>query len=60
VIRRIRYSDIEKVQNIWTARRIEVHDLTRDSRTILRLEKLEYDVSLPADLFTLQALRRER
>jgi len=34
--------------------------LTRDSRTILRLEKLEYDVSLPADLFTLQALRRER
>lgn len=60
VVRRIRYSDIERVQNIWTARRIEVEDLTRGSRTILRLEKLEYDVLLPADLFTLQALRRQR
>lgn len=60
VIRRIRYSDVERVQNIWTARRIEVHDLERNSRTVLRLEKLEYDVTLPPDLFTLQALRRER
>jgi hypothetical protein len=60
VVRRIRYSDIQNVQKIWTARRIEVEDLTRNSRTVLKLEKLEYDVSLPADLFTLQALRRER
>lgn len=60
VVRRIRYSDIHNVQRIWTARRIEVEDLTRNSRTVLRLEKLEYDVSLPAELFTLQALRRER
>jgi len=60
VIRRIRYSDIQNVQKIWTARRIEVEDLVRNSRTVLKLEKLEYDVSLPADLFTLQALRRER
>lgn len=60
LVRRIRYSDIQNVQEIWTARRIEVEDLTRNSRTVLKLEKLEYDVSLPADLFTLQALRRER
>jgi outer membrane lipoprotein-sorting protein len=60
VVRRIRYSEIENVQKIWTPRRIEVEDLTRNSRTVLRLEKLEYDVSLPAELFTLQALRRER
>ncbi len=60
VIRRIRYSDIQSVQKIWTPRRIEVEDLVRNSRTVLRLEKLEYDVPLAADLFTLQALRRER
>jgi len=60
VVRRIRYSDIQNVQKIWTARRIEVEDMTRNSRTVLKLEKLEYDVSLPAELFTLQALRRER
>jgi len=60
VVRRIRYSEIQNVQKIWTARRIEVEDLLRSSRTVLRLEKLDYDVPLPADLFTLQALRRER
>jgi outer membrane lipoprotein-sorting protein len=60
LIRRIRYTDLEKVQNIWTARTLEVHDVVRDSRTIMKLEKLQYNVSLPAENFTLQALRREQ
>jgi hypothetical protein len=58
LIRRLKYSQIERVQNIWTARTLEMHDLERDSRTILKLEKLEYNVDLPAGQFTLQALRR--
>lgn len=58
LVRRLRYSQIERVQNIWTARTLEMHDLERESRTILKLEKLEYNVTLPADQFTLQALRR--
>jgi outer membrane lipoprotein-sorting protein len=60
LIRRIRYSDLEKVQNIWTARTLEVHDVVRDSRTVMKLEKLQYNVPLPAENFTLQALRREQ
>lgn len=59
LVRRVRYSSIEKVQGIWTARRLEVTDLRRDSRTILQLEKLEYNVPMKEDDFTLQALRRE-
>lgn len=59
LIRRIDYTQIEKVQNIWTARNVEVHDLQRDSRTTLKLEKLEYNVRLAPESFTLQALRRE-
>lgn len=59
LVRRVRYSRIEKVQGIWTARRLEVTDLRRDSRTILQLEKLEYNVPMKEDDFTLQALRRE-
>jgi hypothetical protein len=58
LVRRLTYSQIERVQNIWTARTLEMHDLERGSRTILKLEKLEYNLALPAELFTLQALRR--
>ncbi len=60
VIRSIRYSNIERVQNIWTARSLEVHDLERNSRTVMKLEKLQYNLPLAADNFTLQALRREQ
>jgi outer membrane lipoprotein-sorting protein len=57
VVRRLRYSNFVQTQGIWTARRLEMTDLRRKSRTILTLEKLEYDVSLRDDDFTLQALR---
>jgi outer membrane lipoprotein-sorting protein len=59
LIRRLNYSAMERVQNVWTARTLVMHDIERDSRTTLKLDKLEYNVSLPADNFTLQALRRE-
>ena len=58
LIRRLKYSQIERVQGIWTARTLDMHDVERNSRTILKLETLEYNVTLPADRFTLQALRR--
>ncbi|MFN7919967.1 MAG: outer membrane lipoprotein-sorting protein [Bryobacteraceae bacterium] len=56
--RRILYSDLEKVKNIWTARTLEVSDESRKSKTVLELDKLEYDVPMKEDDFTLQALRR--
>jgi outer membrane lipoprotein-sorting protein len=59
VVRRLEYSDIQNVQGIWTARRLEMTDLTRGSRTRLTLEKLEYGAPLKAEDFTLQALRRQ-
>jgi outer membrane lipoprotein-sorting protein len=59
LIRRAVYSRLENVQGIWTARTIEMSDLTRNSRTTLKLEKLEYNVPVKDDSFTLQALRRE-
>ncbi len=59
VARRARYSDIANVQGIWTARTIEMADLRAGSRTILRLEKLEYNVPMREEGFTVQALRRE-
>lgn len=60
LVRRIRYTDLEKVQNIWSARTLEVHDIERDSRTVMKLEKLQYNLPLAAENFTLQSLRREQ
>jgi outer membrane lipoprotein-sorting protein len=58
VVRRLKYSDIQQVQGIWTGRTLEMTDLRRRSRTTLRLEDLKYNVPLKDEEFTLQALRR--
>jgi hypothetical protein len=55
----IDYRDFELVKGIWTARTTEVTDVARKSRTILKFDKLEYNLPLKDDDFTLQALRRE-
>ena len=60
VARRLHQSDIVNVQGVWTAKTLEMTDLRRDSRTILRIEKLVYNVPMKDDDFTLQALRREQ
>jgi outer membrane lipoprotein-sorting protein len=58
-IRRLTYSSIENVQGIWTARQLEMTDLRRGSRTRLTLDKLQYNVPLKDEDFTLQAIRRQ-
>jgi len=60
VVRRLHETDIANVQGIWTARTLEMTDLRRNSRTILRFEKLQYNVPMKEDDFTVQALRREQ
>jgi hypothetical protein len=59
LIRRAKYSDIRRIQNIWTAETIEMLDLRQKSRTILNIEKLQYNLPMKDEDFTLQALRRE-
>jgi hypothetical protein len=46
------------VKSIWTARTVEVNDVTRNSRTILKYDKLEYNLPMKEADFTLDALRR--
>jgi len=60
LVRRLNYDRIEEVQGIWTGRRMEMTDLRRNSRTVLALDKLQYDVPMRDEDFTVQALRRER
>jgi outer membrane lipoprotein-sorting protein len=58
LVRRIHYSELEKIDNIWTPRTVEVLDVGRNSRTILKLEKLQYNVPMKDEDFTIEALRR--
>jgi outer membrane lipoprotein-sorting protein len=59
VVRRLNYSDIQNVQGIWTARQLEITDVRRGSRTRLTLDKLQYNVPMKEEDFTLQAIRRQ-
>ena len=59
VVRRLTYSDLRQVQGIWTATKLEMHDLRRDSRTRLVLDKLQYNEPMKEEDFTLQAIRRQ-
>ena len=59
-VRRLQEKDIQNVQGIWTARTLEMTVLRRKSRTVLRLEKLEYNIPLNDAEFTVQALRRDQ
>jgi len=59
LVRRLNYSDIQNIQGIWTARQLEMLDLTRGSRTRLTLEKVQYNLPLDDEAFTLQAIRRQ-
>jgi hypothetical protein len=58
--RRLRQTDIANVQGIWTARTLEMTDLRRNSRTVLRIDKLVYNAPAKEEDFTVQALRREQ
>ena len=57
LVRRIHNSDIEKVDGIWTPRRLEIEDTLRQTRTVLKLENIRYNLPLKDEDFTLEALR---
>lgn len=58
-VRRLEYGDIQNVLGIGTARRLDMTDLRRGSRTRLTLDKLQYNIPMKEEDFTLQAIRRQ-
>jgi outer membrane lipoprotein-sorting protein len=59
VARRLELSDIRQIQGIWTAHQTVMTDLRRGSSTRLSLDKVQYNLPMKEDNFTLQALRRQ-
>ena len=58
LVRKLHYRKIEKVSGVWSALEMEMYDVRRKGRTVLKSDKLQYNVSLKEELFTLQSLRR--
>jgi hypothetical protein len=58
LMRRIEYSNVENVQNIWTPKKLEVTDEVRNSHTIMVIENLHYNLPMKDSDFTVEALRR--
>src|SRR5262245_47058874 len=58
LVRRLKYRDMQNIQNVWTARTLEVEDVTRKSRTVLSIDSIIYNAPLADNEFTVQALRR--
>ncbi len=59
LVRDIRYGEFAAVKGIWTAMRTEVLDVARKSRTVLTLDRVEYNVPIEKDKFTLEFLKRQ-
>ena len=57
LVRRIHNSGIEKVDGIWTPRTIEIEDAGRQTRTVLKLDNIRYNLPFKDQDFTLEALR---
>jgi len=58
LVRRIHYTDVQQQDGIWVGRTMEVQDSNRGSRTVMKLEKLKYNIPMKEESFTLEALRR--
>jgi outer membrane lipoprotein-sorting protein len=60
LVRRIDYRDVEDIQDIWTPKTLEVNDIGRKSRTVMRVENLKYNQPMQDSEFTVEALRHAR
>ena len=58
-LRRLESSDLRQVEGVWTAHDLTMSDLQRGTRTRLRLDRVDYNLPLKDEDFTLQALRRQ-
>jgi hypothetical protein len=56
--KRMVHRKVEQVQGVWSTLELEMNDLRKKTRTVMKTEKLKYDMTLPEERFTLQALRR--
>lgn len=50
--------DIKKIGKYWTAGEIEMKNVQKDSRTVIKTKEISFDTDLPDDMFTERGLRK--
>jgi outer membrane lipoprotein-sorting protein len=50
--------DIEKIGNYWTPKKIEMKNVQKGSRTVMTMDKIEYDIELSDKIFSERNLKR--
>ena len=51
-------SDIKKIGKYWTMQSIEMRNVLKDSKTIMKMDKIEYDIELDPNMFSERYLRK--
>ncbi len=54
----LKASQLEKVSNVWVAKRIEIETPGEGTRTVLLIEEVKFNTGLKEDLFTQQSLEK--
>ena len=57
-VRAMHASDVQKVSNIWVAKRLEMASPPDGTKTVLVIEDIRFNTGLREDLFTQQALEK--
>jgi len=57
--KRLTFSEVQQIDGRWVAKKLEMADLRKGSRTTVFLKELAFDRPQPAERFTLQNLNRE-
>lgn len=58
LVRQITYRDVQSVEGIWTALSVAVVDFTRNSRTVLSLDNVKYNLPMKSADFTRESFRQ--
>lgn len=58
LVRQISYRDVESIEGIWTALTVAVADFVRNSRTLLTLAKVKYNLPTKSGDFTRENFRQ--
>ncbi|NOT59001.1 MAG: outer membrane lipoprotein-sorting protein [Acidobacteria bacterium] len=57
-VRVYKASQLEKISNVWIAKRVEVETPSEATRTVLFIEEVKFNTGLKEDLFTQQSLEK--
>lgn len=58
LLKTLEASDISRENGFWTTRKLEMTNVQRNHRTVILIEKIEYDIAMNESLFTVPSLER--